>query len=363
MTLAQRLERYCLTVATSGREESMIQAIQEDLSSFTSEISVDSFGNVMAQFPASTPSDKTVMVFAHTDQLGMVVTKIEDNGFIRVVRLGGVPERVLPGSVVKVITADGGTVTGVMGTPPHHLTPESMKYQVPTIDKAYIDIGATSSTEVHELGIHIGAHVSYEPRFERLQNNRVAGTSIDDRGGCAVLVGLAEHLAREPAPVNVALVATVQEEFNLRGAMLAAEKLKPVAAISLDLVAAGDTPEMGTPNGIEVGAGPVMGLYSFHGRGTLNGVIPHPGLVRMVDDSATRAAITTQRHATVGLLTDASYVQLVNGGTPSIDLCWPTRYTHTGVEMCSLDDLEQLQGLVTSLVSHFPAEWDDSRTA
>jgi putative aminopeptidase FrvX len=363
MSLEQRVEKYCLTMATSGREEPMIQAMKEDFSAYTDAITVDSFGNVMAHFEASSPTDNTLMVFAHTDQLGMVVTKVEPSGFIRVVRLGGVPERVLPGSVVKIVTGDGGTVTGVMGTPPHHLTPESMKYQVPTIDRAYIDIGATSAAEVRALGIDVGAHVAYEPRFEKLQNERVTGTSIDDRGGCAVLVGVAEHLAAHPAPVNVVLVATVQEEFNLRGAMLAAEKIKPVAAISIDLVAAGDTPEMGTPNGVEVGGGPVMGLYSFHGRGTLNGVIPHPGLVKMVEETSAQHKLPLQRHATVGLLTDASYVQLVNGGTPAIDLCWPTRYTHTGVEMCSLGDLEKLQQLVTELVAQFPNNWDNSRTS
>ncbi len=361
MTLVDRLEKYSLTIATSGREEPMIRAISSDLQAFTQDITVDSFGNVMARFNAKTPTDDTVMVFAHTDQLGMVVTKIEDSGFIRVVRLGGVPERILPGSVVKISAHGGDIVTGVMGTPPHHLTPESMKYVVPTIDKAYIDVGASSADEVHQMGIEAGDHVAYEPRFERLANNRVAGTSIDDRGGCAVLVGIAEHLAAKPASVNVVLVGTVQEEFNLRGAMLAAEKIKPVAAISLDLVAAGDTPEMGTPNGVEVGAGPVMGLYSFHGRGTLNGVIPHPGLVKLVEDTAAKTKTPLQKHATVGLLTDASYVQFVNGGTPSLDLCWPTRYTHTGVEMCSLDDLEGLQKLTIDVLAGFPQNWDATR--
>jgi putative aminopeptidase len=361
VNLESRLEKYCLTIATSGREEPMIEALKADLGEYTSDITVDSFGNVMARFEAATPTDQTVMVFAHTDQLGMVVTRIEDSGFIRVVRLGGVPERVLPGSVVKIRSHGGALITGVMGTPPHHLTPEAMKYSVPTIDKAYIDVGATSAQEVTDLGIAIGDHVAYEPRFERLANNRIAGTSVDDRGGCAVLVGLAKHLAAHPVAVNVVVVGTVQEEFNLRGAMVAAEKIKPVAAISLDLVAAGDTPEMGTPNGVMVGHGPVMGLYSFHGRGTLNGVIPHPGLVAHTEASAAKAKLSLQRHATVGLLTDASYVQFVNGGTPSIDLCWPTRYTHTGVEMCSLDDLAGLETLVIEMLSSFPATWDSTR--
>jgi putative aminopeptidase FrvX len=362
MTLVERLEKYCLTIATSGREDPMIAHMRDDFASFSQKVDVDSFGNVMAHFPSASPSDQTVMVFAHTDQLGMVVTKIEDDGFIRVVRLGGLPERVLPGSVVAIRASGVPTVAGVMGTPPHHLTPESMKYQVPTIDKAYIDVGARSAKDVEDLGIRVGDHVAYEPRFQHLANNRVTATSLDDRGGCAVLMGLAEHLSTNPAPVNVVLVASVQEEFNLRGAMLAAETLKPTAAISLDLVAAGDTPEMGTPNGVRVGAGPVMGLYSFHGRGTLNGVIPHPALVAHTEASAEAAGLNLQRHATVGLLTDASYVQLVNGGTPVIDLSWPTRYTHTGTEVCSLDDLEGLSRLITQVVSDFPQSLERETT-
>ena len=188
MSLADRLEKYCLTTATSGREEPMIRLLRDDMAAFTNDISVDSFGNVMARFEAASPTEDTLMVFAHTDQLGMVVTKIEDTGFLRVVRLGGVPERVLPGSVVKILAHSGDVITGVMGTPPHHLTPENMKYTVPTIDKAYIDIGASSAAQVEALGIQVGDHVAYEPRFERLAGNRVAATALDDRGGCAVLV-------------------------------------------------------------------------------------------------------------------------------------------------------------------------------
>ena len=362
MSLVERLEKYCLTIATSGREDPMVAHMRDDFRAYSSTVDVDSLGNVMAHFPASSPSDQTVMVFAHTDQLGMVVTKIEDDGFIRVVRLGGLPERVLPGSVVSLQASNGDFVAGVMGTPPHHLTPDAMKYQVPTIDKAYIDVGARSRADVVELGIKVGDHVAYEPRFQHLANNRVTATSLDDRGGCAVVMELAAHLHSNPAPVNVVLVASVQEEFNLRGAMMAAEILKPTVAISLDLVAAGDTPEMGAPNGVLVGEGPVMGLYSFHGRGTLNGVIPHPGLVAHTEASASAAKLNLQRHATVGILTDASYVQLVNGGTPVIDLSWPTRYTHTGIEVCSLDDLEGLSRLITQMISTFPATLERETT-
>ena len=361
MSLVERLEKFCRTIATSGREEPLQRLLRSELDSVVDHSEVDSAGNLICRINAASPTDQTLMVFAHMDQLGMVVTKIDDNGFIRVVRLGGVPERVLPGSAVRIVSGSGQEVPGVMGTSPHHLTPDHLKYQVPTIDRAYIDVGACSAADVEELGIRVGDHVAYEPRFDRLGNNRVAATSIDDRGGCAVLVGLAERLATKRPEVNVALVGSVQEEFNLRGAMLAAESIHPMAAVSLDLVAAADTPEMDAPNGVEVGAGPVMGLFSFHGRGTLNGLIPHPGLVSQVEAAAAKAKVSLQRHATMGLLTDGSYVQLVHGGTPTIDLCWPTRYTHSGVEVCSLNDLDQLEELVFHLVSRFPRDWKSTR--
>jgi putative aminopeptidase FrvX len=149
-------------------------------------------------------------------------------------------------------------------------------------------------------------------------------------------------------------VGSVQEEFNLRGAMVAAQSIKPLAAISIDLVAASDTPDIAEGNGVRVGAGPVLGTYTFHGRGTLNGLIPHPKLVNVVDKSAKDSKITLQRHATMGLLTDASYVQLVGEGVACVDLALPTRYTHSGVESCSLNDLEDLGKLIVSIVENFP---------
>jgi len=105
-----------------------------------------------------------------------------------------------------------------------------------------------------------------------------------------------------------------------------------------------------------VGAGPVVGTYTFHGRGTLNGLIPHPKMVELVDNAAASKKIKLQRHATLGLLTDASYVQLVGKGVATVDLAWPTRYTHSGVESCSMDDLENLRALLIEVIGNFPTK-------
>jgi putative aminopeptidase FrvX len=267
----------------------------------------------------------------------------------------------LAASNVILQTSSGKIVNGVIGFVSHHLTPPEDKYKVKPIGECYVDIGATSAKEVASAGVKIGTPVLYRPSFEKLVNNRVAATSLDDRGGCAVLVELAQHFSKKRPKVTLHLVGTVQEEFNLRGAMVAAQQIRPTAAISIDLVAASDTPDIHGGNAVEVGAGPVVGTYTFHGRGTLNGLIPHPRLLQVVEEAADAQKVDLQRHATIGLLTDASYVQLVGDGIACVDVAWPTRYTHSGVEVCSLDDLEDLTKLLIGVVEKFPVEENFSR--
>ena len=140
---------------------------------------------------------------------------------------------------------------------------------------------------------------------------------------------------------------SVQEEFNLRGAMVAAQALAPDIAIQIDLILATDTPDMTARGDVRLGGGPGMSLYSFHGRGTLNGTIPHPALVHLFSTVASDMRIPLQRSAQVGVLTDSAYVQLVDAGVAAIDLGFPTRYTHSSLEVCDLADLVALTRLVT----------------
>jgi putative aminopeptidase FrvX len=145
---------------------------------------------------------------------------------------------------------------------------------------------------------------------------------------------------------TVHLVFSVQEEFNLRGAVTAAQALKPDVAIQLDLMLATDTPDLAGRGDVRLGSGPTMSLYSFHGRGTLNGTLPHPALVRLFSETAQSEEIALQRSAHVGLLTDSSYVQLVGQGVACIDLGFPARYTHSSLEVCDLGDLAGLAELL-----------------
>ena len=184
-----------------------------------------------------------------------------------------------------------------------------------------------------------------------LSHDRIAGTSVDDRAGCAVIVEVARALKDAERRPTVHLVFSVQEEFNLRGALTAAQMLQPDIAIQLDLLLATDTPDMGYRGDVALGGGPAMSLYSFHGRGTLNGTIPHPALVGLFEAASSRLDMPLQRSAHTGALTDSAYVQLVGGGVASIDVGFPMRYSHSSLEVCDLGDLEQLTRLLVESIS------------
>jgi putative aminopeptidase len=154
---------------------------------------------------------------------------------------------------------------------------------------------------------------------------------------------------------------SVQEEFNLRGAVTAARMLQPDIAIQLDLMLATDTPDMAARGDLVLGGGPAMSLYSFHGRGTLNGTIPHPALVQLFEETAAREEIALQRSAQTGILTDNSYVQLVGKGVAAIDLGFPCRYTHSALEACDLDDLEALARLLVAAIAEIDSGFNLDR--
>jgi len=359
--LLDDLRRYCLIPALAGHEERAAMAFLADLRPLVDEISVDRLGNVIGTIRGTSPGAEAIMVFAHLDQLGMVVQRITDDGFVRVVRMGGLPERVLAGQVVHIIDRDGGAVPGIVGTISHHFTPPEARYVVRPIEQVAIDVGARNRAEVMQMGVDVGRPVVYEPRFLALAGGRVTATSIDDRGGIAVLLGAARALHRQRPEWTIHLVGSVQEEFNLRGVIVAAQALQPRLAISVDIVPATDTPDTGGHSDVRLGHGPVIGTYSFHGRGTLNGLIPEPRLVALTERVAQREGITVQRHATVGLLTDSSYIQHVGAGIGALDLGWPTRYTHSPVETCELADLLGLSRLVTGVLASLTGAWPQSR--
>jgi len=142
---------------------------------------------------------------------------------------------------------------------------------------------------------------------------------------------------------------------------VAAQALQPDMAIQIDLMMATDTPDMADRGQMALGGGPGMSLYSFHGRGTLNGVIPHPAMIRLIEGAAATAGLPLQRSAQVGVLTDLSYVQLVGEGVASIDVGFPMRASHSALEICDLGDLAGLVTLLDTALASVTPGFDLSR--
>jgi putative aminopeptidase len=344
------LRDLMMTPGLSGYEDRVRRYLARALNGLGIPSRSDRLGNLIATLEGAKGAP-SVMLFTHMDQLGFAVRKIEANGLVRVERLGGVPEKALPSQAVLFCVGEGRDVPGVIANKSHHATTPEEKYRVLPYAELYIDAGFASAEAVRQAGIDVGTPIVYRPQVIELAGGRIAGPSVDDRAGCAVQVEVARALKDLKKRPTVHLVFAVQEEFNLRGALPAAQALQPDIAIQIDLLLATDTPDMTQRGDVRLGGGAGISMYSFHGRGTLNGTIPHPAMVDLFEKTAKAEKLPLQKSAHVGALTDSSYVQLVGEGVAAIDVGFPVRYTHSSLEICDLTDLEDLTKLLIAAIS------------
>jgi putative aminopeptidase len=347
-------EALMMIPGLSGFEGNVRRFIKAELKALGLSSRTDMLGNLIATIEGN-PKLPSVMLIGHMDQLGLIVRKIEASGMIRAERVGGVPERALAAHEVLLCLGQGRTLPGIIANKSHHATTPEEKYRVVPYQELYIDCGFRSAEEAVAAGINIGTPIVYVPNVVQLAGGRIGGTSVDDRAACAIMLELARATRELRDLPTIHLVFSVLEEFNLRGAVTAAQVLQPDICIQLDLALATDTPDMGHRGDVRLGAGPVMSMFSFHGRGTLNGCIPHPALVQLFQSTADHEKITLQRSAHIGALTETSYVQLVGKGVASIDMGFPARYTHSALEVCDLADLESLTRLLVAALLRIDA--------
>ena len=356
MKLRADVLRYSRLVGPSGAEDAVIQAFVEDLKSMGLEPSVDPLGNVSALLTEAEPDYPHVMISAHLDEVGVVVRKIEEDGYLRVHRVGGTNDRVIAGQRFVFLTVEG-TVEGVVGVKAKHVSSPAELSAAVMIDDAYVDISVTSKLEVAALGIEVGTLGTFlaEPV---VHNDFVRGKALDDRAGIAMLLETARRVRSDPPKVGVTIVATVQEEFSVRGGVTAARRVNPDLAFCLDIAVATDTPDLSYLGDVKLGAGPVITRFT---RAALNGIIPNPKLHRFVATVASEQGIPVQYAVLQGGLTDGSFMQYEGNGIPTLDLGFATRYTHTAVETCHLGDLEQGVALLYEVLNHLPKNFDLSR--
>lgn len=350
--LIGRLGDYAAIDAVAGHEQSMVRRLVEDFRPHVDDVQVDSFGNVIATLPgpAGSPS---LMLAAHSDEIGGVIKAIEPNGMIRFERLGGLVETLLVGRAVRV-----GDHRGVIGVKAGHITPPAERLTAPGIRDLYVDLGFDSAEDIAKLGVNVGDPIAYEAPMRQLANpDRLSGKALDNRVSCAILVELAERLKSETLAATVHLVVAVQEEVGLRGAEIVTYRLDPTAAIVLDTMPSGGTPEVSATQDlpVQIGDGPVITLVS---QGSGRGAIAQPAMRDLLLGIAEEHDIPYQRGVFYGGNSDAASVHLVRAGVPTGIVNIARRYSHSPVETLDIRDAVGALRLLEGFALQFSSDTD-----
>lgn len=343
------LRELSAIAAPTGNEDRLTAAIAAFAQSQGWAPEIDRLGQVVVSFgPAD--AEVSVMLAAHLDELGLVVRAIEDDGWLRVHRLGGMPERVLPGLQLVVHTAVG-DLPAIVGTKAHHLTAPEEKYVAHPATSLYLDAGFRDAGEARNVGVRVGDPITYAPRWIELGRGLVSGKALDNRVGVTAMLRVAAELAAEPPQARVHIVFSCLEEFNLKGTLAMAHRLRPDIAVVVDIVPATDTPDLRGQGTTALGGGPSLSRMNFHGRGTLGGLIPHPSLVTAIEAAADEHGVSLQHDAVIGCLNDSAYLPMATAeGIATVSIGIPCRYTHAPIETAKITDVIDTATLVTAFV-------------
>ena len=354
------LRHLCQVSAPSGFEEPLISMIAERMRSWSDQVEIDRLGNVTGWLRSQVSEAQTVMIIAHMDEVGFVVRKVEESGLLRLWRIGGIPEKAMAGQAVLVCPDGHDTIPGVIGGRSHHVLTDDEKYVVDPVIDVFVDVGLRNRTEVNAAGVSIGTPVTWFPFFH-LTEAHVMSKALDNRVGLYVMLELMRRLSGLPRTVNVALAATVHEEWSAWGSMPSVGTVRPDMAVVVDVAIASDTPGMEPLTDIKLGAGPAINTYLFHPRGPHMGTIPNPKLRKRLVETAEDGQIPYQLGTFYGGVTDGSTIQYLGQGVPVADVGIPTRYTHYPVEVASLDDAEATIRLLEQFLTRLPPQLDLAR--
>lgn len=313
----------------SGHEQLVRDFVRDEIKGMVDEVRIDALGNLIARKKGTgaTPRKK-IMLAAHMDEIGVIVTHVDEKGFLRFAPIGGVYPINLNGNRCRF--ANG--VTGVFGRETKNTTATEVK-----LEKMFIDVGATNASD---SPVGIGDAAGFWRDFADL-GDRIVSKAMDDRIGCVVLIETLKQLKKSTD--DVYFVFTVQEEVGLRGATTSAFGVQPDLAIAVDVTGTGDTPEANRM-AIELGKGPAIKVKD-------SGMLAHPAVKNLLAETAKEAKIPYQFEVLVGGTTDAMAMQTTREGVPAGCLSIPTRYIHSPSEMVDFNDVQNAVKLLVATLS------------
>jgi putative aminopeptidase FrvX len=341
------LEKLSNAFGPSGCEDEVRRMLARALRDQVDDLQTDALGNLIAFKQGTGPEPRLkVMVDAHTDEVGLMITRIEKNGTLGFRAVGGIDDRLL---MAKRVIVGQDRLPGVILAPPIHLTKPEQRRQVIKIEQLVIDIGATNEDEAKSL-VKLGDYAVFDTRFQVLSETglRTAkGKSFDDRAGCAAAAALVE----DQYAVDLYFSFSAQEEVGLRGARVAAFRIGPDIAFALEGTVCDDTPKKeDTSPTTQLGKGPAITVMDHT-------FVADKRLVRLLTDTALANDIPYQlKQPGVGG-TDAGAIHLSKAGVPSVAIAVPCRYIHAPVSMLSLNDFDNLVALMKATLQAIPDKW------
>jgi endoglucanase len=314
-----------------------------------SEIETDNLGSIIGRKTGREGGPKIVLA-GHLDEIGFMVTRITDEGFLKFQTLGGWWEQVMLAQRVEVVTR-AGRIPGVIGSKPPHILTQDERNKVYQKKDMFIDIGASSREEAEAWGIRPGDAVVPVCPFTEMRNpDLLMAKAWDNRFGCALAIEVLRRLKGQPHPNQVYAVGNVQEEVGLRGATTTTNVIQPDIGFALDTGIAGDTPGIGPDDAAgKLGKGPVILLYD-------GSMIPHTGLRNLVIDTAREAGIPLQLDKIAGGGTDAGKIHIFGAGVPSLVVGVPVRYIHTHAAIMHKGDFNQAAELLVAVIKKLDDE-------
>ncbi|MCL2815493.1 MAG: M42 family metallopeptidase [Oscillospiraceae bacterium] len=314
------LQKLVGAVSVSGSEEALSEVIREFIKDCADEIKNDALGNLIAVKKSGKPGAKKIMMAAHMDEIGFIVTFIEDSGFIKVAPIGGIRWPAVAYGEILFTNGQAGVLVPEGKISPNDYSSANM----------YIDIGAKDKADA-ETSVKIGDICTLAPKIINLMNNRVAASKLDDKIACVILIQTLLELKDTVPPNDLYFVFTTQEEVGVRGAKTSAQAILPDYAIAVDVTATGDTPEC-QPMASKVGSGAAIKIMDGL-------VICHRDMINLFLKTAEEKNIPHQSEILAQGGTDTIAMQTAGTGSVAGAISIPTRYIHSGVELCSMDDV------------------------
>lgn len=341
MDTQKLLFELCGLNAPSGFEDAAVEYCAGLLKKYTSDVRTDRLGNVLAVIPCGKPNAKKLMLDAHIDEIGFIVSAV-DKGFLRFDTLGGIDARMLPGREV-IVMADEPVFGVIACLPPHLLSSEQMDKSMPVKDM-YIDIGL--SEEEAKKRVPIGTPAVFRDTARQLHGDLVCGKAMDDRSCFAAIVMALDMLGGKELNVDLIVLASVQEEVGMRGASIAAFAAEPDYSLIVDVEHA-DTPDSKSQTNCKAGNGPVISVGPNADR----------KLTKKIQEIAKQQEIPFQLGIhTRSSGTNAVPIQTSRAGVITAIIGLPLKYMHSPVESLRLADVEHTSKLLAAVVEGFDGE-------